>query len=429
MSIQRDPNAIIAAWIDDGPLDLPGTTRRAIVTSLPTTQQRRGLGLPRRFSQMNGTLRLILVAAALALAVGGIYLFSGGGPRVGPGPATTELPAFVLPATHTPTIAPTVAPSPTASLAATDLGLTGRITYSKYNTQEGKEGTYVGQFVANADGTGERQLPVPDTDGGFISPDGTRLLLANPFENNKYRPAVANIDGSGVTRLDVPGKFGGMWCSGWSPDGTRLLCKVDSDQSYKTPGIYSLSATNASDFKLLASGSPGVVKGSKSNCEGTDVGGDFSPDGTRVVFLRTFCGTGDDPAAGVQTAIYTVDTTGHGTPQQILQPGIAGGSEGAPHWSPDGTQIVFGIAGSDLGLLRPDGSGSYQRIPMATAAGDRHAYSADWSPDGQWIMFALWTAASQRSDLYVMHPDGSDLTRVTKGASTEDFVSWAVAAP
>lgn len=219
-----------------------------------------------------------------------------------------------------------------------------------------------------------------------------------------------------------------MWCSGWSPDGTRLLCKVDPDQSVKTPGIYSLSATNAADFKLLAAGSPPGAAGSKSDCGGGDVGGDYSPDGSQVVFLRNWCGTGDDPAATAQTAIYVVDTTGNGTPREILPRGIANGAEGAPHWSPDGSQIVFGIAGSDLGLIHPDGTG-YQQIPIETGAGTHYAYSPDWSPDGTWLMFTMWTAASQRSDLYVVHPDGSGLTRVAKTGGTEDFVSWGVTAP
>jgi Tol biopolymer transport system component len=423
MITNRDPNAIIAAWIDDGPFDLPDTTRRAITTSLPTTQQRRGFGLPWRLPQMSTSLRLILVAAALALTVGGIYLFSGvGGPRIAPAPTT------VPPSAVPPTLVPTPIATPAGSPTAADLGLTGHIVFTRYDSPSSMFGKYVGLYAANADGTGERALDVPETDGAFISPDGTQLLLANPFADNKFRPDVANIDGSNVRRLDVPGKFGGMWCSGWSPDGTRLLCKVDSDQSYQTPGVYSLSATDASDFKLLASGSPPSVKGSKSECSGGDVAGDFSPDGTRIVFLRQWCGTGDDPAATSQTAILAVDTTGHGTPNEIVARGLANGAEGAPHWSPDGSQIVFGLADRDLGLVRPDGTG-YARIPIDTGAGEHYAFSPEWSPDGTWIMFTLWTAASQRSDLYVVHPDGTDLTRVTKGGSTEDFVSWGVSAP
>ena len=47
MSAPRDPDVILAAWLDDGPADLPSSTRRAISTAVRTTpQSRAGLGLP-----------------------------------------------------------------------------------------------------------------------------------------------------------------------------------------------------------------------------------------------------------------------------------------------------------------------------------------------------------------------------------------------
>jgi hypothetical protein len=108
MSTERDPNAVIAAWLDEGPTELPDQHRRAIVTAIRTIPQRRqGLGLPWRFPTMNGYTRFALVAAAVAVvALGGIYLFNPGPPGSlgGPGPAPTP----------TPTPTPTAAPSPTS---------------------------------------------------------------------------------------------------------------------------------------------------------------------------------------------------------------------------------------------------------------------------------------------------------------------------
>ena len=47
MSTPRDPDVVLAAWLDDGPADLPSSTRRAISTAVRTTPQARaGLGLP-----------------------------------------------------------------------------------------------------------------------------------------------------------------------------------------------------------------------------------------------------------------------------------------------------------------------------------------------------------------------------------------------
>ena len=50
MTRHDDPDDILGAWFDEGPRDLPSTTRRAIITSLSTNRQsRRGLFAPWRF--------------------------------------------------------------------------------------------------------------------------------------------------------------------------------------------------------------------------------------------------------------------------------------------------------------------------------------------------------------------------------------------
>lgn len=91
MNATRDPERILAAWLDEGPTDLPDATRRAILTALPTTQQaRRGLLAPRRFLEMNGYSRLAAAALVAVVAVGGaLYVI---GQRPGPGPAVTPTP-------------------------------------------------------------------------------------------------------------------------------------------------------------------------------------------------------------------------------------------------------------------------------------------------------------------------------------------------
>ena len=80
MNRMRDPETILAAWLDEGPTDLPGATRRAIVTSLPTTPQaRRGLLAPWRFQTMTRSLVLIgVIGAIVVLAIGGFAVLGGG---------------------------------------------------------------------------------------------------------------------------------------------------------------------------------------------------------------------------------------------------------------------------------------------------------------------------------------------------------------
>ena len=71
MSAPRDPDVILAAWLDDGPADLPSSTRRAISTAVRTTpQSRAGLGLPAWRPTMSKFLALAGAAAVVAVAVG-----------------------------------------------------------------------------------------------------------------------------------------------------------------------------------------------------------------------------------------------------------------------------------------------------------------------------------------------------------------------
>jgi hypothetical protein len=97
MSTTRDPDAILAAWLDEGPTELPDMTRRAILGAIPTTQQARrswfGLG-----HQSWISIDARLVAAALVVVVAAAALLTVGG-RPDPGAGR-------------PSPSPTIAPSP-----------------------------------------------------------------------------------------------------------------------------------------------------------------------------------------------------------------------------------------------------------------------------------------------------------------------------
>jgi len=93
VNVQRDPDAILATWLEDGPVRLPDATKRAIaVTTRTTRQSRRPMWTPWRFPPMTGATRFALGAVAVvAVALGGLYLFNPapGGVIGGPGPTAT----------------------------------------------------------------------------------------------------------------------------------------------------------------------------------------------------------------------------------------------------------------------------------------------------------------------------------------------------
>jgi len=96
MTVKRDPDLILAAWLGEGPDVLPETTRRAIAVSTRTTHQSRlPMGVPWRFPSMNGMTRYAVAAVAVvAVVVGGLYfLRPGTGQPAGVGGPGSPLPS------------------------------------------------------------------------------------------------------------------------------------------------------------------------------------------------------------------------------------------------------------------------------------------------------------------------------------------------
>jgi hypothetical protein len=90
-----DPDAILAAWLEEGPTQLPETTRRAIAVGLRSTRQsQRVMDVPRRPNIMNPFARLAVGAAAIVILAGGaFYLLSPGNQAVGGPPAASLSPS------------------------------------------------------------------------------------------------------------------------------------------------------------------------------------------------------------------------------------------------------------------------------------------------------------------------------------------------
>lgn len=114
MKTVRDPDVVIATWLEDGPTALPDSTRRAIATAIEALPQRRPSRLPWRFPNMNAPFRLVVAAAIIvAAAIGGFYLLRPGGgliggpPTVSPSPRVSPTSTRSEPLIGTATLGPT----------------------------------------------------------------------------------------------------------------------------------------------------------------------------------------------------------------------------------------------------------------------------------------------------------------------------------
>jgi TolB protein len=117
--------------------------------------------------------------------------------------------------------------------------------------------------------------------------------------------------------------------------------------------------------------------------------GDWSPDGTKIVFAAT-------------SGLFVMNADGS-APTPL---GVQGS---APRWSPDGRKILF-TAGGAVNAMDADGSGA-----TALAEGG----NGSWSPDGEKIAFDRIDRTrcvpdfSCPSSIYVMAADGTHVTRLT----------------
>ncbi len=205
-------------------------------------------------------------------------------------------------------------------------------------------------FVANADGSGERQLDHSGADevAPSWSPDGTQLTYDDDA-------AIYVVNGDGTNRRllteqsdDPQGVSGPVW----SPSGEWIAFVSQG-------GVITLIHPDGSGRHDL----PG---------DGTALNPSWSPDGTKLAY----------DAAGVHGwgDIYVSDTDGTHTRQVTHSPGY----EAAPAWSPDGSQIVFELVKTshgmsqdhaDLYVMNADGS-----HPRPLVRGPATKWGSDWQP-------------------------------------------------
>jgi hypothetical protein len=320
------------------------------------------------------------------------------------------LPALMLAVLVTATAAPAGAKAP---------GQNGQIAFSRYDQATGEPRI----FVANLDGRHQHQLLLPlPGDGPVWAPGGGKLLVAVFRPDAPVRPATVNADGSGFTVLDVPQlpQDMDMGCRAWSPDATRLLCQAvrfGGDPSLN--GIYTIRAADGRDLRRLTV-NPYPPRG---DFGGGDIPGDFSPDGTRFVFMRAKPGAGPIPDRNQRGALFVANTDGAGL-RQLTPYGLANSHDnGLAHWSPDGTRILFASAHGSLFTVRPDGAG-LRAIPLKTGGDFSFAFTPGWSPDGARIVFSLFLQTTGQVDLYTARADGRQVAQVTNTPDFEDLADW-----
>jgi len=264
-------------------------------------------------------------------------------------------------------------------------GLAGHIIFTRAGGQFGDETV----FAADADGSNQVRISdVGATCCPRISKDGSTVLEAAGSPDGRGTTALTDAHGDHRRLLPLPAGTLNLVGSAWSPDGTHIAADGWDDTHPHRNGLY-LEGGDGSHAVRLTHAIPG----------GHDIPADFSPDGKRIAFIRT---TPDAARPQGDIDIVTIRT---GRVHQVrtggLQPAYT------VRWSPNGQWLAFSTMWTapdvPLMVIRPNGHGLRA---VFTDRFHRSVITPTWSPDGHQLMFGLARATGDEhpvDSLVVLH--------------------------
>ena len=164
-----------------------------------------------------------------------------------------------------------------------------------------------------------------------------------------------------------------------------------------------------------ASGESGGVTPLTSSWESDEHLPRWSPDGSKIAFIRQLYSDSSDPplycdVVPCPTDLFVMNADGTGA-QTIGDGGIDDFD-----WAPDGSKIVYSQAG-ELWTIRPDGTQNMQLTSTASGPASSEAHPV-WSPDGTKIAF------QSGSHLFVMNADGTGVSELVDTSNTLTVPDW-----
>ena len=306
-----------------------------------------------------------------------------------------------------PSSAPAVPSVPASPSALPGSDPTGLVAY----------GPGDGIWVVDPDGTDAHEL-LPDVPGYPIawSGDGSRLLYSRSAIGTGIAIGLTDAAGSKPETYDLECPVDAdtdpllYSCKAdgdvaISPDGTRLAYPIregSHEQGQRgTNAIAVLELSTGLVTKLestqITTPTPTPSCGTAAD-QGENRSPSWSPDGTRLVFIRDYAGVSVD--GHCQQAILTVSVDGSDLRQIVAPSRLRGDLH--PSWSPDGSSILLGLYhfgdgtdipkafGGDIHIVGSDGSG------LHALTSDGVSIRPSWTRDGR-VVFTRWSSPTVSS--------------------------------
>jgi len=288
-------------------------------------------------------------------------------------------------------------------------GLVGTITYVRLVL-----GCLPEVYIMDANGDNARAItedPGLD-DEADLSPDGTRVVF---FSGRSGSALIYTMRTDGSDLQELTQGDGGDVSPRWSPDGSQI--------AFSDAGNLVVMNADGTDMRTVMRS---VSASTGEACRVGSIVGGWSPDGGEIVYYSAIIS-----GEGNTFWICTVDVETGEIDVLVSEP--EGGLHAEPHWSPDGTKIVFRDDRETIeGCSVSGGVCNYEIFVLDLETGEEAnltnnpAFDIEpvWSPDGEWILFAS-DRDDSNFDLYIMRADGSDVQRILNDPDSKDsYPSW-----
>jgi Tol biopolymer transport system component len=204
-------------------------------------------------------------------------------------------------------------------------------------------------------------------------------------------------------------------------EGAGLVTATPATSALSCSGRLFLPPGNSNDVFLLSfTGSQAQISPSLGSGW---IAPTLSPDGTRVAFYMLQ----PSPEGSEDAGLYVADADGRNV--RRLADVTRHHDQNAPVWAPRSDKIAFESARAtgwgepvDVYVVKADGTGLINLTKGAVWGN-----GPTWSPDGSKLALSAWELAGdvygQAGDVHVVNADGSALQRLSTGAATS--ASWS----
>ena len=241
----------------------------------------------------------------------------------------------------------------------------------------------------------------------------SRAGALRPAVGLRAAPQVRDAGGGGVIAFEAGGEIYVMSADGGAPNkivgGKAGVVNMQPSLSPDATHV-AFSSNLEGRFSIYVVGVDGEGLRRLTDGPANDSEPAWSPDGSRIAFVRGFDATGNgvvvltcDEIPG-DILVTDVDGGGDTDPVEVNLTNGLGGTD--PTWSPDGSRIAFASARGEenysIYTMSPDG-GNVQRL-----TGEEGGSKADpaWSPDGSRIAYTGSLRVDRRTQCGTMPISG-----------------------